>query len=49
MAELEKLTVEQDAFKAFSNLKIRVENALRTFDTRVSELAGQDRNGGEGT
>ncbi|KAF8802832.1 hypothetical protein BYT27DRAFT_7215051 [Phlegmacium glaucopus] len=49
MAKLEKLTVEQDAFKAFSNLKIRVKNALRTFDTRVSELAGQDRNGGEGT
>ncbi|KAF8805952.1 hypothetical protein BYT27DRAFT_7103388 [Phlegmacium glaucopus] len=46
MAELEKLKAEKDASKAFSNLMMRTERAVKMFNQKADELAGQHGSGG---
>ncbi|KAF8814637.1 hypothetical protein BYT27DRAFT_7219579 [Phlegmacium glaucopus] len=47
MSQLEKLKAEKDASKAFSNLKLRTDGAVKMFNEMAAKLAGQDRSGGK--
>ncbi|KAF8800760.1 hypothetical protein BYT27DRAFT_7116735 [Phlegmacium glaucopus] len=46
MSELEKLKAEKDASKAFCNLKLQTDGAVKMFNEMAAKLADQDRSGG---